>query len=64
MPQKIETCVGDTEIRSDGTFEFKPKNLKSCKKILDKLNPIKGRYWKRHIEKLKHEVTFNDLENI
>ena len=62
MVKKIQVCKGATEIREDGTFQFKPENKKKCKAVLDKLNPVKGNYWKRHTEEFKDEVKFSDIE--
>ena len=59
--EKFSTCEGRVRINNDGGFEFKPDSVGKCKKVLDKLNPIKGNYWKRHIEELREEVKHSDV---
>lgn len=45
----MDICKGKIEIMPTGDFVFRPANMNVCKKILKKLNPIRGQYWLRHI---------------
>lgn len=44
----MEKCTGEIEIYSTGDFKIK-KMSKTCKKVLSKINPIRGIFWKNHI---------------
>lgn len=53
-----DKCKGEIEISDDG--DFKLKNMsKSCPRILKKINPIRGIFWKNHIseeDKKKYKI--------
>jgi len=62
VKSKFSECNGRIRIYGDGYFEVKPDNAQQCKRVLKKLNPRRGEYWKRHIPEFANEMEHSDVK--